>query len=146
MLDEKATDEEYNLTIKMAVLPILAEITTALNRDLLLEKEKGSYFFAFDTSEIMRGDIEKRYNAYSTAVNAGWITKNEIRAKENMVSIEGLDVVSMSLGDVIFDTKTNTFFTPNTSTLIGAGEDAHVDPEDVIEAQKGVKPGNEDDS
>lgn len=146
VLDEKATDEEYNLTIKMAVLPILTEITTALNRDLLLEKEKGSYFFAFDTSEIMRGDIEKRYNAYSTAVNAGWITKNEIRAKENMVSIEGLDVVSMSLGDVIFDTKTNTFFTPNTSTLIGAGEDAHVDPEDVIEAQKGVKPDNEDDS
>ena len=93
------------------------EVTTALNRDFLLEKEKESYFYAFDTAEIMRGDIEKRYKAYEVAVKAGWITKNEIRAKENMHAIEGLDVVGMSLGDVIFDVEKKTFFTPNTGVV-----------------------------
>ena len=117
VLNGTASDEQYNLTIKMAILPILAEITTTLNRDLLLEKEKGSYFFAFDTSEVMRGDLEKRYSAYSSAVKAGWITKNEIRAKENMVAIDGLDIVGMSLGDVLYDVENKTFFTPNTGTV-----------------------------
>lgn len=117
VLNDKATDEEYNLTIKTAILPVLNEVTTALNRDFLLEKEKESYFYAFDTAEIMRGDIEKRYKAYEVAVKAGWITKNEIRAKENMHAIEGLDVVGMSLGDVIFDVEKKTFFTPNTGVV-----------------------------
>lgn len=117
VLNDKATDEEYNLTIKTAILPLLNELTTALDRDFLLESEKESYFYAFDTAEIMRGDIEKRYKAYGEAVKAGWITKNEIRAKENMHAIEGLDVVGMSLGDVIFDVEKKTFFTPNTGTV-----------------------------
>lgn len=130
VLDEKATDEEYNLTIKMAVLPILNEIIGSLNRDLLLEREKDTYFFAFDTAEIMRGDLEKRYSAYKAAVEAGWITKNEIRAKENMVAIPGLDIVSMSLGDVIYDIENETFFTPNTSTITDAdGETKQIEPE-----------------
>lgn len=121
VLSEKATDEEYNLTIKMAVLPILQDMVTSFNRDLLLEKEKGAYFFAFDTAEVMRGDLEKRYSAYKAAVEAGWITKNEIRAKENMVAIDGLDVIGMSLGDVIYDTEHKTFFTPNTGTVADQG-------------------------
>lgn len=117
VISEKATDEEYNLTIKMAVLPILNEIVNTLNRDLLLEKEKQDYFFAFDTAEVMRGDIQKRYTAYNSAIKAGWITKNEVRAKENLVAIEGLDIISMSLGDVIFNTETGEYFTPNTGSI-----------------------------
>jgi HK97 family phage portal protein len=129
VLSESATDEEYNLTIKMAILPILQEITNTLNRDLLLEKEKSSYFFAFDTAEVMRGDLEKRYSAYKAAVDAGWITKNEIRAKENMVAVDGLDIIGMSLGDVIYDTERKTFFTPNTGTV--AGQDG-IQKEDIV--------------
>lgn len=132
ILDDAATDEEYNLTIKMAVLPILNLIVASLNRDLLLEREKDEFFFAFDTAEIMRGDLEKRYSAYKSAVEAGWITKNEIRAKENMVAIPGLDIVSMSLGDVIYDIEKETFFTPNTSTVTGPdGNTEVIEPETV---------------
>ena len=135
VLDDSATDEEYNLTIKMAVLPILSEITSTLNRDLLLEREKNDYFFAFDTAEIMRGDLEKRYNAYRSAVEAGWITKNEIRAKENMVAIPGFDIVSMSLGDVIYDIEKETFFTPNTSTI--TGKEGQQEQPTVMDIEKG---------
>ena len=130
VLSETASDEVYNLTIKEAVLPILQEIVTTLNRDLLLEKEKESYFFAFDTSEVMRGDLEKRYSAYKAAVEAGWITKNEIRAKENMVALDGLDIIGMSLGDVIYDVENKTFFTPNTGTV--ADQKGNITMEGVV--------------
>ena len=138
VLSEKATDEEYNLTIKMAVLPILKDMVTSFNRDLLLEKEKDSFFFAFDTAEVMRGDLEKRYNAYKAAVAAGWITKNEIRAKENMVAIDGLDVIGMSLGDVIYDTEHKTFFTPNTGTV--ADQEGNITQTGVVEGADPPEP------
>jgi hypothetical protein len=77
----------------------------------------------------MRGDLEKRYSAYKAAVDAGWITKNEIRAKENMVAVDGLDIIGMSLGDVIYDTERKTFFTPNTGTV--AGQDG-IQKEDIV--------------
>lgn len=130
VLSESASDEVYNLTIKEAILPILQEIVNTLNRDLLLEKEKGEYFFAFDTAEVMRGDLEKRYSAYKAAVDAGWITKNEIRAKENMVAVDGLDIIGMSLGDVIYDIEHKTFFTPNTGTV--ADQEGNITKEGVV--------------
>lgn len=140
VLADKATDEEYNLTIKMAVLPILNLFTTALDRDLLLESEKESYFFAVDTAEIMRGDIEKRFKAYNEAVKGGWITKNEIRAKENYVALDGLDVVAMSLGDVLFDVEKKTFFTPNTGTVTDGLTPVEVkDIQNPKEGGKGVE-------
>lgn len=117
ILEGKATEEEYNNFIKICILPILKAIETALNKDLLLESEKGSFYFAFDTKELMKGDIEKRYKAYSEAVKAGWLSKNEIRYIEDFERIEGLDVVTMSLGDVIFDVNTQKYFTPNMDSM-----------------------------
>lgn len=55
-------------------------------------------------TEITKGDV-KTYDAYKTAVDAGWLSKNEIRATEDLARIEGLDVVGMGLGDVLFDVK-----------------------------------------
>ena len=88
----------------------------ALNRAALLESEKGRLHFACDTRDLQSGDLLKRYNAYTAACKAGWLSKNEIRYKEKFKPIEGLDVVSMSLGDVVFDIKTGRFYVPNTGT------------------------------
>jgi hypothetical protein len=98
-------------------MPLLKAIECALNRDLLLEKEKGTFYFTFDTKDLLKGDIETRYRAYSEAVKAGWISKNEIRYLEDMEPIDGLDIISMSLGEVIYDIKNKTYFTPNTKSL-----------------------------
>lgn len=49
---------DWETFIKTAIMPILVAIECALNRDLLLEKEKKSFFFAFDTKEIIKGDIK----------------------------------------------------------------------------------------
>jgi len=108
--------DDFNLTFKMAIYPIVKAFETALNRDLLLEKEKKNYFFEFDVKEILRATLEERYNAYKTAKETGFITLNEIRKMENMDSIEGLDVVNVGLGAVLYDTNTHQYYTPNTDT------------------------------
>lgn len=107
----------FNDTFKEAIQPILSAFECALNRDLLLEKEKKEYFFSFDLKEILKGTLKERYEAYKTAKETGWITLNEIRYLENYDDIEGLDVIAMSLGNVIYDTKEHKFYTPNTDSM-----------------------------
>ncbi|WP_342045979.1 phage portal protein [Bacillus sp. OTU530] len=121
ILDGTASDEVYNNWIKICILPILKAIETTLNKDLLLDREKGSFYFSVDTSELLKGDIAKRFGAYKVAVEAGWISKNEIRYIENLEPIEGLDIVTMSLGEVIYDIKSKKYFTPNMDSITGAG-------------------------
>ena len=106
--------DEFDLTFKEAIYPIVKAFETALNRDLLLEKEKKNYFFEFDTKEIVKASLQERYNAYKTAKETGFMTLNEIRQAENMNSIDGMDVVNVGLSAVLYDTETGKYFTPNT--------------------------------
>lgn len=106
--------EDFDLTFKEAIYPIVKAFETALNRDLLLEKEKGSYFFEFDVKEIIKASLKERYEAYKMAKETGFMTLNEIRRAENMDYVEGLDVVNVGLGAVLYDTNTHKFYTPNT--------------------------------
>lgn len=115
----------YNDTFKEAIYPLLSVIECALNRDLLLEKEKKDFFFSFDLKEILKGTLKERFEAYKLAKETGWITLNEIRYLENKDPIEGLDIIAMSLGNVIYDTKAKQYYTPNTDStkLLGKGGD-----------------------
>lgn len=109
---------DYNSTIKDAVMPIISAIENALNNTFLLEKEKGNYYFSFDTKKITRGSLKERYEAYKIASETGWMTKNEIRYAEDYDSISGLDVVSMNLANVLYDIKTKKYYTPNTGSVM----------------------------
>ena len=117
---------DFSLTFKEAIYPIIKAFETALNRDLLLEKEKKNYFFEFDTKEILRASLQERYNAYKTAKETGFMTLNEIRKAENMNHIEGLDVVNVGLSAVLYDTDTHKYFTPNT------GQTANIQGGDTV--------------
>lgn len=114
----KATVEEFSRGIQVAVIPLLDAFDKALNRTVLLECEKGRFKFACDTRNLESSDMLKRYNAYTAACKAGWLSKNEIRNKEKYKPIEGLDVVSLGLGDVVYDIKTGKFFVPNTGQAV----------------------------
>lgn len=108
----------YNDTIKDAVMPIVSAIEIELNNHLLLESEKDKFYFAFDTKKITRGSLKERYEAYKIASETGWMTKNEIRYEEDYDSIDGLDVVSMNLANVLYDVKTKKYYTPNTGSVM----------------------------
>ena len=113
--------DTYEDTIKDAIMPIAVAFTTALNRDLLLEKEKGSFYFAPDTKELYRGSLKERYEAYKIAIEGGWKTRNEIRYMEDDDALEGLDCINLGLGDVLLDTKTGVIYTPNTNSMVNMG-------------------------
>ena len=113
--------DDFNDTFKFAIYPIIKAFETALNRDLLLEKEKGKYFFEFDVKEIIKASIKERYEVYRMSKECQMTTINERRRMENMNEIEGGDVIDLGLGAVLYDVKTQTYYTPNTNTTSSAG-------------------------
>ena len=108
---------DFERTFKEAIYPIIKAFETALNRDLLLEKEKKNHFFEFDVKEIVRVTIKERYEAYKLAKETGFMTLNEIRRAENMEDIDGLDVINVGLGAVLYDVDKKVYYTPNTDTV-----------------------------
>lgn len=106
--------DNFNDVFRDAIVPVIEAIEAALNKTLLKEVEKESLYFRFDKTEVLKAELKERYEAYKIASEIGVLTKNEIRDKEDLEPIDGMDVVSMGLGDVIFDTKTKEYFTPNT--------------------------------
>jgi HK97 family phage portal protein len=125
---------DFERTFKEAIYPIVKAFETALNRDLLLEKEKKNLFFEFDVKEIVRVSLKERYEAYKLAKETGFMTLNEIRRAENMEWIEGLDVINVGLGAVLYDVDKHVYYTPNTDT-VGALEDTI--PEEGMEEEDG---------
>lgn len=114
---------DFNETFKFAIYPIVKAFETALNRDLLLEKEKSKYFFEFDVKEIIKADIKSRYEVYRMSKECQMTTINERRRMENMNDIEGGDVIDLGLGAVLYDVKTHTYYTPNTNETSSGGAD-----------------------
>lgn len=112
-------NEEF---IRNAVMPIAYAFCTALNRDFLLEKEKKSYYFAPDLTELSKCSIKDRYEAYQIAISSGFKTRNEVRYLEGDDALEGLDMINLGLGDVLLDPKTNQIYTPNTNKMVKMGE------------------------
>lgn len=110
---------DYYEVFKTAIYPIIKAFETALNRDLLLEKEKSKYYFEFDVKEIVRANIKERYEAYKIAKEIGLKTLNELRRDENLNDIDGLDVVDFGLGSVLYDVNTHEYYTPNTGDVKG---------------------------
>ena len=111
----------YDDFIKNAIMPIATAFATALNRDFLLEKEKTNYYFAPDTKELLKGSLKERYDAYRIAITTGFKTRNEIRYMEDDDAIEGLDMITLGLGEVLLNAVTGEIYTPNTNTVAKMG-------------------------
>lgn len=129
---------DFERTFKEAIYPVIKAFETALNRDLLLEKEKKNHFFEFDVKEIVRVSVKERYEAYKLAKETGFMTLNEIRRAENMEYIDGLDVVNVGLGAVLYDVNKHVYYTPNTDTVgdIGDGQTEGNETESEAELKK----------
>lgn len=59
-----------------------------LTRD---EKESEQYFFRHNFEGLLRGDTESRSAFYASAILNGYMTRNEVREKENLNKIDGLE-------------------------------------------------------
>ena len=129
--------------IQYCIHPILAEFENALNRDLLLEKEKGIYRWAADTSELTKADILERYQAYEVACKNGFMQIDEIRYKENFKPL-GLDFVKLGLQDVLYYPDNGLTFLPNMNQVGGidlAMKDRELNTEKQMAEIEAIKKG-----
>jgi HK97 family phage portal protein len=111
-----ATAQDYINGFKLACQPVIKAIESALNRDFLLEKEKASFYFAFDTKELTKGDIKTRYEAYKMAIEANFMQPDEARYMEDWEPL-GLDFIKLGLDSVLYNPKTKEVYTPNTDKV-----------------------------
>lgn len=130
---------DYYETFKKAIYPIVKAFEIELNRVLLLEKEKGKYYFEFDVKEIVRANIKERYEAYKIAKEIGLKTLNELRRDENLNDIEGLDVVDFGLGSVLYDVNKKEYYTPNTGDIKGGEATITEDADGNTETTEHIK-------
>jgi HK97 family phage portal protein len=83
--------EQQSLEFVMYTMsPWFVRYEQAMSRDLLREDEQEEYFFEFLVDGLLRGDSKTRSQFYKDAIFAGWMNRNEVRAKENMNLAEGL--------------------------------------------------------
>lgn len=66
------------------VRPWVVRWEQSINRNLLSEAERKTYFAAFLVDGLLRGDIMSRYQAYATGRQNGWLSADDIRELENM--------------------------------------------------------------
>lgn len=110
----KATEADTASLARLAAIPLMETIQCELNRNFLLEKEKGVFYWAFDTKELLKGDLQSRFAAYKTALEANFMSIDEVRFLEDMPAL-GVNWLKLGLDSVLYDPDTKDIYTPNTN-------------------------------
>lgn len=114
---EGANSDAYLTAVRIAVLPIVKQLATAMNNYLLLESEKADLKFDIDTSELLRINANERYAMYQTAIDKGILTTDEVRQMENLPVLD-MPYLKLGLGDVLYNINDGSIFVPNTGEKI----------------------------
>jgi hypothetical protein len=62
-----------------------------INRKLLMSSERDTLYAEFLYEAFLRGDSASRSAFYKAAINDGWMSRNEVRERENLNPAPGLD-------------------------------------------------------
>ena len=62
------------------------------SRDLFTPSSRRTHFAEFNVEALLRGDVAARNESYTAGRTGGWLSVNEIRAKENMNAVKGGNV------------------------------------------------------
>jgi HK97 family phage portal protein len=76
-----------------------------VSRKLIVNDDGLTTRISFD--ELMRGDMAARFNSYNTALSAGFLSINEIRAREGLSPVDGGDRIRVPLNMQTLDPDAN---------------------------------------
>lgn len=138
VMEGTASEADVASLARLAAIPLMTAIQCALNRDLLRENEKGKLYFAFDTKELLKGDMQSRFAAYKTALESNFMQIDEVRYAEDMEPM-GLSWIRLGLQDVLYDPKTKQIYTPNTNQTSTMGQQALPDGKALQERAEGLE-------
>lgn len=84
-------EDAFTLYNEFAIRPMALQFQEAINT--LLDEDR--HYFEFDFNGIMKVSLTTRIDAYAKQINAGLLSPNEARQKENMSPIEAGDTFFM---------------------------------------------------
>ena len=70
--------------VMFTMLPWFMRWERRLNKQLVRPLYGSEYFCEFTIENLLRGDMKSRVDAYNKAINDGWLTRNEVRRRENL--------------------------------------------------------------
>lgn len=77
--------------LKYTFRPMLVNIEQEILRCLIGRLDGDKYYVEFNVEGLLRADSKTRSEYYSSGLNNGWISRDEVRSKENMPPIKGGD-------------------------------------------------------
>lgn len=77
--------------------PTLKRIEQTINRKLLTAEEREKYYSIFSVEGLLRADSAGRASFYTALLQNGVMTRNEVRALENLPAIDGADQLTVQL-------------------------------------------------
>ncbi|WEI17139.1 phage portal protein [Acinetobacter proteolyticus] len=81
--------------LKYSLRPLLVNIEQEISRCLIGRSEKDTFYVSFNIEGLLRADSKTRSEYYASAANNGWMSRNEIRQKENLPPIPGGDIYTI---------------------------------------------------
>ena len=81
--------------VTFALRPMLKRIEAGILKDLIPVNEQAAFYAEFNLEGLLRGDSTARAALYSSALQNGWMSRDEVRRLENRGRIEGGDVYTV---------------------------------------------------
>ncbi len=77
--------------MKYSLRPLLVNIEQEISRCLIGRFDAEDYYASFNVEGLLRADSKTRSEYYASALDHGWMNRNDVRQKENLPPIDGGD-------------------------------------------------------
>jgi len=96
--------EQQNLQFaRHTISPWAKRIEQEIDRKLIQSFERPDVYSKFSMDDLYRGDLAARTNYYQQMLQAGVVSINEVRRKENMNPVEGGDTHTVQINQIALD-------------------------------------------
>jgi HK97 family phage portal protein len=96
--------EQNNIAFVTHTLrPIVQKLESAFTPLMAAEPGGATAFVKFTLDGLLRGDANSRFSAYSTGLQAGYLTINDIRRLEDLPPVVGGEIIRVPLANVNID-------------------------------------------
>lgn len=134
---EGVNSDAYLTAVRIAILPIVKQLTSALNNYMLLESEKSNMKFEIDTSDLVRINANERFDAYQKGLSSGILTIDEVRRMENLPVLD-MQYLKLGLGDVLYNISDGKIFVPNTGAIVDPSVATNDDKNTLIDDKQAL--------
>lgn len=105
-------DSQEQGYVNHTLRPWAIRIDQYLNISLLPQDQQEVFYYEHLMDALLRGDIQTRYQAYVSAINTGFMSRNEARERENLNPRKGLDAMLQPMNMTTVTTSTTGGGTP----------------------------------